>query len=63
MSGSLLNKKAVRQYLLDEAKVQHPHKAYTRVSEEALDDIEARLRLACQGYVRQQRVGKTISRP
>lgn len=51
MSGSLLNRKAVRQYLLDTAKA-HRHQAFTRVSEDALDKAEGALRNWAVQYVK-----------
>ena len=60
---SLLNKTNIRKYLLHEAKIQKPHREFTQVSQEAYEDIEARLRQICKSYVSAQRIGKTIGRP
>lgn len=59
---SLLNKTNIRKYLLHEAKIQKPHREFTQVSQEAYEDIEARLRQICKSYVSTQRIGKTIGR-
>jgi len=57
---SLLNKKAVRGFILDYAERSRAHK-YTRVSPQVLDEIEAAVREKCRAIVRvQPSMGKTI---
>jgi len=58
---SLLNRKAVREFLLKLAEEER-HQPFTRVSEGALTKIEAHLREHCRAFVRAQpSKGKTIS--
>jgi hypothetical protein len=42
--SSLLNKKSVRQYLLDAAKTHRPFHKFTRVSDDTLCQAEGALR-------------------
>lgn len=62
--SSLLNKAAVKRYLLDRVKEVHPSGyRYTRVSAQAYIDIEVALKRHCDGYLRMQRGGQTITTP
>jgi len=49
--SSLLNKKAVRQFLLDAAKT-HRHQPFTRVSEDVFAKAEGALRQWAVAYVK-----------
>lgn len=61
---SLLKKPAVKRYLVERVKIVHPAGAkFTRVSAQAYDDLEYRLRQVIDGYLKAQRVGKTITTP
>jgi hypothetical protein len=42
--SSLINRAALKRYLLDRAKVMRPHHRLSRVSEEALEHLENSLR-------------------
>ena len=42
--SSLVNRAALKRYLLDRAKVMRPHHRLSRVSEEALENLENMLR-------------------
>lgn len=41
---SLLNRAAIRKYILDTAQTQRPAAGFTRVAAETYDTLEARLR-------------------
>lgn len=58
---SLLNKKAVRDYLLDTAS-KAGRTCFTRVSAEALQDAEANLKNYLRDYVHKHRQCKTIGK-
>ncbi len=45
MSTSLLNKKAVRGYILGRIEKTRPHLKFNRVSGQAIEDVEAKLKL------------------
>ena len=48
MSVMLINQKAVRQLILDTAASERPGWKCTRVSRDALDEIDGRLRIAAE---------------
>jgi hypothetical protein len=50
MSNQLISPSKVRRYILDYAKKSRSHK-FTRVSQEALDRVEAATRAACHAVV------------
>ena len=50
-SGQLLNRAAVRRFILDTVSGTRPYLRITRVSQEALDQIEAWLREKIRGEV------------
>jgi glucokinase len=61
MSASLLNRKAVKELALAEAKQQRPFQKLERFSEEAYPKIEAAVRKAVRQLISEQpRCGKTI---
>ncbi len=43
--ASLLNRSAVKQHIKDRFELKRPHIGITRVSERALDEVEASLRI------------------
>ena len=43
--SSLINRAALKRFLLDRAKIQRPHHNFTRVNEEALEHFENQLRI------------------
>ena len=59
--SSLIAKSLVKKYLLERAKQLRPSHPFTRVSAEALDTIEARVRNICDEAIRSHSaVGQTI---
>ena len=59
--SSLINKAAVKKYLLDRAKVLRPHHPFTRVSAESLESIDLAIRNLCDSQIRQHpAVGQTL---
>jgi hypothetical protein len=59
--SSLIAKSLVKRYLLERAKVLRPHHPFTRVSAEALDSLESRLRNICDDSIRSHpAVGQTL---
>ena len=42
--SSLINRAALKRYLLDRAKILRPHHEFNRISEEALEHFENQLR-------------------
>jgi hypothetical protein len=59
--SNLITRATVKKYLLDRAKALRPHHPFTRVSAEALDTIEARVRNICDEAIRSHpAVGQTI---
>ena len=63
--SSLIHKANVKRYLLERIKQINPTSGdkFTRVSSQAYEDIEYRLRKVCEEYLRAQRIGKTITTP
>lgn len=60
MSNTLISPSKVRRYILDIAKESRAHK-FTRVSQEALDKVEAATRAACRSLVQSApSKGKTL---
>ncbi len=45
MSNSLLNRKAIKKYIKAKFEQDRPHLGITRVSQQAVDEIEAFLKL------------------
>jgi len=61
MSQSLLNQTAVKQYIRDRFERTRPHLGINRVSQQALDDIDAHLRILINRSVHSYpSVGKTF---
>jgi hypothetical protein len=61
MSDSLLNRSRTRDYILQRFGVTRPHMGIGRVSKQALDDIEAKLKLMINGAVSNYpSIGKTF---
>ena len=59
--ASLLNKAAVKKYLLERAKTLRPGHPFTRVSAEVLDEIDSYVRNLCDSEIkRQPACGTTI---
>ena len=59
--SSLLNRAAIKRYLLDRAKVIRPHHRLSRVSEEALEHLENNLRNQASELIRRHPAkGSTI---
>ena len=60
MSNSLISASKVKRYILDFAGANRSHK-FTRVSQEAIDRVEAAARSACKAIVTQApSKGKTL---
>ncbi len=61
MSQNLINKKHTRDYILQRFETTRPHTKIKRVSKQALDDVEAKLRLILNRAVHSYpSVGKTF---
>lgn len=62
---NLFNNAALKRHLLDRIKVVSPAAGdkFTRVSAQAMDDLDYRFRKIIDDYLRAQRVGKTITTP
>ena len=59
---NLLNKKAVRTYILEQAKVVHPGWRCERVSAGIINELEARLRVIIKRALHQHpSTGKTFN--
>jgi hypothetical protein len=59
--SSLLNRAAIKRYLLDRAKVIRPHHRLSRVSEETLEHLENNLRNQASELIRRHPAkGSTI---
>ena len=59
--SSLIAKSLVKKYLLDRAKTLRPYHPFTRVSAEALNTLESRLRNICdQAISNHPAVGQTL---
>ena len=59
--SSLLNRAALKRFLLDRAKVIRPHHRLSRVSEEALEHLENSLRNQASELIRRHPAkGSTI---
>ena len=62
--SNLFNNAALKRHLLERIKVVNPAGArFTRVSGQALEDLDIRFRRVADEYLKQQRVGKTITTP
>jgi hypothetical protein len=48
--NTLINKSKVKKYILEFAEANRAHK-FSRVSQEAMDKVEAAVRSACKGIV------------
>jgi hypothetical protein len=58
---TLINRQAVRRYILDTWKRKRPHRDLSQVSSEAYEDIEAALRSKINQMIdRHPSVGKTF---
>lgn len=62
---NLFNNAALKRHLLERIKHIRPGVGdkFTRVSAQAIIDLDIRLRKVCDEYLRAQRVGKTITTP
>lgn len=61
----LFNKAALKRHLLERIQIVNPINGpkFTRVSSEALVDLDVRFRKLVDEYLRCQRIGKTITTP
>jgi hypothetical protein len=59
------NESALRKHLLSRVREVSPGagEKFNRVSEQAIQDLDYVFRKAIDGYLRQQRIGKTITTP
>jgi len=62
--STLFNNAALKRHLIERIKVVNPTGSkFTRVSAQALEDLDLRFRRVCDEYLRAQRIGKTITTP
>jgi hypothetical protein len=60
-NGSLLNKKAVKHFILAKLESKRPHLGITRVGGDVYDQLDARLRAIIIGEIeRHPSIGKTF---
>jgi len=62
---NLFNNAALKRHLLERIKLVNPGRGekFTRVSEQAIIDLDTRFRKVCDEYLRSQTTGKTITTP
>lgn len=61
---NLFNNSALKRHLLERIKVVNPTGSkFTRVSSQAMEDLDLRFRKLCDDYLRAQKIGKTITTP
>jgi len=63
--SNLFNNAALKKHLLDRIIKVNPGagKKFTRVSAQAIEDLDVKFRLVVDEYLRQQKIGKTITTP
>lgn len=63
--STLFNNSALKKHLLARIVVVNPGRGakFTRVSAQAIEDLDIRFRMVCDDYLRAQKVGKTITTP
>jgi hypothetical protein len=63
--SNLFNNSALKKYMLERIKVVNPGRGdkFTRVSADAIVDLDARFRGVVDAYLRAQTTGKTITTP
>jgi|GEM_PF-970783 len=63
--SDLINKAALKRHLLNRILVVNPGHGprFTRVSAQALEDLDIKFRRVIDEYLRAQRIGKTITTP
>jgi len=61
--SSLINRAALKRFLLDRSKVLRPHHSFTRVSEEALERFENSLRNQAVELLRRHPAKGTTIKP
>jgi hypothetical protein len=63
--SNLLNNSALKKHLLDRIIKVNPGSGtkYSRVSAQAIQDLDIKFRLIIDDYLRQQKIGKTITTP
>ena len=60
-NGSLLNKKAVKHFILAKLQAKRPHLGLTRVSGDVYDQLDAKLKVIIIGEIeRHPSIGKTF---
>jgi hypothetical protein len=61
--SSLINRAAMKRYLLDRAKILRPHHVFNRISEEALEHFENQLRNQADQLIRRHPAKGTTIKP
>ena len=63
--SNLFNNAGLKKHLLERIKMVNPGRGekFTRVSAQAIIDLDARFRKVCDDYLRLQSTGKTITTP
>ena len=61
--SSLLNRAALKRFLLDRAKILRPHHSFTRISEEAMEHFENSLRNQAVELLRRHPAKGTTIKP
>jgi hypothetical protein len=63
--SNLFNNSALKKHLLDRIVRVNPGSGakFTRVSSQAIEDLDVKFRLVVDEYLRQQKIGKTITTP
>lgn len=63
--SNLFNNAALKKHLLERVKAVNPGRGdrFTRVSSQAIVDLDVRFRKTCDEYLRAQTTGKTITTP
>lgn len=61
----LFNNSSLKKHLLERIVKVNPGAGakFTRVSAKAIEDLDIKFRLAVDEYLRQQKIGKTITTP
>jgi hypothetical protein len=63
--STLFKNAALKKHLLERVKTVNPGRGdrFTRVSAQAIVDLDTRFRQVCDEYLRKQTTGKTITTP
>ena len=63
--SNLFNTSGLKKHLLARIVAVNPGRGakFTRVSAQAIEDLDIRFRIVCDDYLRVQKVGKTITTP